>query len=485
MFEKNLKRFIYVLIAVSLLTMAATKMIKAQGSPEKLLPVEDMLADFDTLHKIVRESHPNPYRGISEAEAEKNWRRVRGQIKKPLTELQFLNLLNPVYSQYNDGHTFLDIPTGSETYKNYKQNGGLFFPFKVWQTKERLFVTEKLGDTDLPRGTEIIEINGEPARKIYRDLVGAMSGDSPENKSATTVRLFSLMYWQRYNPGSEFTLKTRRPNQNKTEIIKAKGITGEQMENAMYGAKAVDAYELSPEIFVLEINKMQSNETVKKFIDDAFAQIKEKNYPALVIDIRRNGGGNSVVANWVFSYLTHKPYRHANVKEIRMSSYLAENYKNFSGWMDELKAAKYPIEGDRIQQKATTAANERDLEDKEKWVYGGKVYLLTAPQTYSSAFMMAETFKCYEFGMMIGEAPGSHRNLTGELWQFKLPKSKIVGYVATSQFFPPCYEKEKTAFLEPDVKIQQTYEDLTASKDTVLEYIKKHSAESKKQTAAK
>lgn len=475
MSKKILKRFIYAVIAVCLLTMAGAQIARAQGAAETLLSVEDMLSDYDTLRRIVRESHPNPYRGITEAEAEKNWRRTREQIKKPLTEMQFLNLLNPVYSQYNDGHTYLDIPTDSESYKNYSKNGGLFFPFKIWESKERLFVTEKLGEFDLPKGTEILQINGKPVRKIYRDLVNAMSGDSPANKSATAVRLFSLIYWQRYNPGNEFTLKIRRPNQNKTETVKTGGITGAQLENVMYGAKAVDAYELTPEIFVLEVNKMQSNEKVKKFIDETFAQIKEKKYPVLVIDIRRNGGGNSVVGNWIFSYLTRKPYRHANIKEIRISSYLTANYKNFSGWMDELKT-KYPVEGDRVVQKATAAANERDIADKEKWIYEGKVYLLTAPQTYSSAFMMAETFKCYGFGTMVGLAPGSHRNLTGELWQFKLPKSKIAGYVATSQFFPPCYEKEKTDFLAPDVKIEQTPEDLIAGKDTVLEFIKKQNA---------
>jgi hypothetical protein len=331
-----------------------------------------------------------------------------------------------------------------------------------------------LGTLELPKGTEVIGINGKSTKEIYRNLSGAAAGDSAANKSAMITRLFSLMLWQQYNPGNEFVLKIRRPNQNKIETIKAPGISGEQMENNLFGDKPVDAYELTPEILVLEVNKMQSNEKVKKFIDETFARLKEKNYPVLVVDIRRNGGGNSVVGDWVFNYLTRKPYRQSGVKEIKLSSYLTENNKFYREWTARLKSQS-SVEGDRIVQKST-AADDAGAPDTAKWIYEGKVYLLTAPRTYSSGFMMAETFKCYGFGKIIGEAPGSHRNLTGELMQFKLPKSKLVGYVATSHFYPPCYQKAKTDFLAPDAELKQTLDDLIAGKDTVLEYVKTQNA---------
>jgi hypothetical protein len=84
MVEKNLKRLIYVMIAVCLLTMAAATVIRTQDSSERLLSVEEMQADFDAPRRIVRESHSNPYRGISEEE--RNWARTRGQFKKSLID---------------------------------------------------------------------------------------------------------------------------------------------------------------------------------------------------------------------------------------------------------------------------------------------------------------------------------------------------------------------------------------------------------------
>jgi hypothetical protein len=463
----NLKTVGFLLAALCLSAFAA----RAQNSAGAPLSVEAMLADFDTLHRIVRESHPNPYRGVSEAEAEKNWRRVRARIKKPLSERQFLNLLNPVYSQYQDGHTYLDIPLESKDYKAYAEKGGLFFPFGVWETGGRLFVTDSFGAAPLPKGTEIVAVNGRRANEIFRDLAGAMSGDSAANKAATAARLFSLIYWQRFDPGSEFTLRIRRPQSAGAETVKTAGVTAAELENKMFGGKPVDAYELTPRIMVLEVNKMQSTEAVKKFIDETFARVREKNYAALVIDIRRNGGGNSLVGDWVFAQLTRKNYRQGGIKEIRLSPYLTENNKFFREWTARLKNEN-PVEGDRIVQRSTEA-DEAGPVDREKWVYEGKVYLLTAPRTYTSGFMMAETFKCYAFGTMVGSAPGSHRNLTGELMRFTLPRSGLQGYVATSHFYPPCYQKTKTDFLAPDANVEQTPEDLAAGRDTVLEYVKR------------
>jgi C-terminal processing protease CtpA/Prc len=466
MFGKKLSGFYYFVAAVCLLSSAAW----AQTAG-KVLSVEEMRADYDVLRRIVRESHPNLYRGTSEESAERNWRETRGRIEKPLTQRQFVNLLNPVFSQYNDGHTYLELPLDGDEYKNYVKNGGLFFPFKIWAKNERLFVAANHGTLELPRGTEIVSINGKRASDVFGELTKAMSGDTTANRAATVERLFGLMLWQKFDPGSEFALRIRRPASGKTETIKAAGISGEALEKMMFGDKAVDAYELTPEIMVLEVNKMQSKDEVKKFIDETFARIKEKNYPALVIDIRRNGGGNSVVGDWVFEYLTRKRYRQSGIKEIRLSSYLTENNKFYRDWTAKLKTAN-PVVGDKIVLKSDDAEDEA-APDTSKWIYPGKVYLLTTPRTYSSGFMLAETFKCYKFGTMLGESLGSHRNLTGELMRFTLPNSKIVGYVASSHFYPPCYQKAQTDFLEPDVKIEQTLEDLTAGKDTVLEYIKK------------
>lgn len=432
-----------------------------------LLSVEQMRADLNLLHKILLESHPNLYRAISEEKSENAWRNIYKRIKKPLSVMQFLNLLNPLLGIYNDGHTYLEMPFESNELKDYVAAGNLFFPFRVWGKNDRLYVTESFGKTHLPPGTEIVTVSGAKVKNINRDLINATAGDSSAAKSVLVTRLFGLLFWQRSQRANEYKMTVRRPAQKKLETVSAKGISFEKFKEYSFSDPAARFYELTPQIAVLEINFMQSDDAVKQQIDDAFRQIRQNNYSSLVIDIRRNGGGNSIVADWVFAYLTAKPYRHSDIKEVRLSPYLIEKNKFFRQWTTKLKETN-AVKGDKIilESQNDKAAARRD------WLYDGRVYLLTSPRTYSSGFMMAETFKCYGFGTLIGESPGSYRNLTGELMNFRLPNSKLIGYVSTSQYFPPCYQKAKTDFLAPDIKIEQAYKDLVKGKDTVLEYIK-------------
>lgn len=231
---------------------------------------------------------------------------------------------------------------------------------------------------------------------------------------------------------------------------------------------AVAAYELSPQVFVLALNKMQSTDAVRAQVESALATLRRKRYPVFVIDIRRNGGGNSVVGDWVLQHLTRAPVRHSDRKEVRLSPWLVEHNAYFRQWTNRMMASAR-LEGDRIVHER----RDGDVaSDPARWIYPGQVYLLTSPRTYSAGFMMAETFKCLRVGTLAGEVPGSHRNLTGELMQFTLPRSGIVGYVATAQFFPPCYRRAPTDVLAPDLPLAQTVEDLVAGRDTVLEAIR-------------
>mgnify|MGYP001228273782 CR=1 FL=1 len=60
MFEKILKRFIYALITISLLLMAAARLISAQDSKETLPPVENGLSTYDAPLRIAHKPNPTP-----------------------------------------------------------------------------------------------------------------------------------------------------------------------------------------------------------------------------------------------------------------------------------------------------------------------------------------------------------------------------------------------------------------------------------------
>lgn len=432
-----------------------------------MLSVDDMRSDLAALRTIIEQTHPNPYRSANQSTVDRNWVLADRKLTKPMSSVEFLNFIAPLLTQYNDGHTAMDLPHESEAFKAYTKAGGKLFPFRVAIKNDKVYVTESIGDVQVDRGSEILAIDGRKTAQVLRDLRPLAMGDTPAGRDSALARLISLYLWQRYGTGTKMALSVRRPSGEIAPVTGA-GIDWEKYSGILFGDKPIHSYELSSSVYVIEVNKMQSRGDVKKAIDDAFAVVREKGYPHLAIDLRKNGGGNSVVGDWVIEHLTRRSYNQGGTKEVRISPYLTETSPSYVKWIAPQKE-RFGVTGDRIVIKYE---GDGEAAESDKWVYPGKVHLLTGPRTYSSGFMMAETFKCYGFGQLVGESPGSHRNLSGELRAFTLPRSKWVGYVAVAQFFPPCYQKQQSDFLVPDVPVEQSLADLTAGKDTVLEYLK-------------
>ncbi len=443
--------------------------LAAFGPPARadgeLLGVEQMRADADLLHRVLLEAHPDPERGASREATEARWSRLRDALDRPLRPDQFRNLLDPVVAGYLDGHTYLDFAFEAPEYKAYGAAGGRFFPYDVAALEGGLYVTASRGEAPLPAGTRILSIDGRSADAILADLAAASSGDGDAYRLATAARLFPLLLWQRHPHGNEFALRVRRPD-GTIASLQAPGISQADMEGALFADKPMDAYELTPQVFVLALNQMQANDRMKQAIDAAMATLREKRYPVFVLDLRRDGGGASVVGSWILRHIAKQPFRYADRKEVRLSPWLAGNAPQYREWIDGLKA-KHPVEGDRVIVRVDpVGGNESPADD---WTYHGKVYLLTSPRTYSSGFMVAQAFQCFGMGTVVGEAPGSHRRLTGEPARVPLPNSGIDAYVATAQYAPPCGTGD---FMAPDVAVHATAADLAAGRDAALEYVR-------------
>lgn len=430
----------------------------------ELLGVEQMRADADLLHRVLVEAHPDAERGARREHTEALWADLRGALDRPLRPREFRNLLDPVVAGYLDGHTYVDFPFDAPDYKAYGAGGGRFFPFDVEALDGGLYVRASRGDLALPAGTRILSIDGEPAGAVLSDLVSASSGDGDAYRRATAARLFALLLWQRRQHGNRFALEVERPG-GKVESLQAPGIAQADMEAALFDEAPMEAYELTPQVFVLALNKMQANDRMKQAVDAAMATLRDKRYPVFVLDLRHDGGGASVVGSWILRHIARSPFRYSDRKEVRLSPWLLANVPQYREWVEGMQAG-HPVEGDRVVMRVDP---ESGSERPADWTYDGKVVLLTSPRTYSSGFMVAQAFQCFGMGTVVGEAPGSHRRLTGEPMPVALPNSRIDAYVATARYEPPCGSGD---FMAPDVAVRPTAADLAAGRDAALEYVR-------------
>jgi hypothetical protein len=98
----------------------------------------------------------------------------------------------------------------------------------------------------------------------------------------------------------------------------------------------------------------------------------------------------------------------------------------------------------------------------------GRIYVITAKDTYSSAVLNAAELKRYTNAILVGEPTGSKPNLYGEFKKFNLPNSGLGIYYSTNYF--KRVEGDPPSLI-PDLFIEVTSTDYFNGRDPVLEKI--------------
>lgn len=123
------------------------------------------------------------------------------------------------------------------------------------------------------------------------------------------------------------------------------------------------------------------------------------------MDLRRNGGGDSSVANEFFRYL---------------------NIESYKTWAGVWRLGVFEIRGD-----AAVLENPRDKD----LAFDGNLYLLTSVYTFSSAMDFAELVKDNHLGAIIGEPPGNDPRSYGDISCFTLPNSGSYIQISTRKWY--------------------------------------------------
>ncbi len=187
----------------------------------------------------------------------------------------------------------------------------------------------------------------------------------------------------------------------------------------------------------LTLNECNYNEKYISCLKNMFGEIKSKGIKNLCVDLRENGGGNSLVANEFLKYLDIPSYKD-------MGLVWRLGFLNISA-------------GGGVTE------NER----YEELLYDGNVYLLTSYHTFSSAMDFAQYISDNDLGTLIGEPCGNSPNSFGEISVFKCPNSEITFQVSTKSW--KRIDTENTdLLLQPDILC-----DANEAEDKLYELIEK------------
>ena len=445
-----------------------------KSSNSKVIGAKELRDDIDTLAKYIEETHPNAFYKYTKDQFLKEAEGIKSIINRPLSIFDFYLLTAPLVAKLQDGHTTIKFP--QEEY--FKENPTLF-PYNVKLSSEEPFITIvrpfRTMPDDIPANAEVLAINDFDAKKIVKDIIKLNSGES-DNFRADMGSNFFYFYLNTLYGGlnNYFTVKYKtdeKTERKKINGIKYDSLVKRQSQDTSKAAKISHddyAMKLMPEIKTAIIDFESFNDLPKFeiFIKSAFEQIKANKIENLIIDIRKNEGGNSAIGDEFFQYISPVPFSQYEKAKIKYSTLQKETYKmryektKDRSWRDTRKKPNGLVE-------EITSSPIKLCRNPLR--FNGNVYLLTGISTFSSAGSFAQCFQHYKMGKIIGEETGGWIIHYGDVINATLPNSKL-GMIISHKIWYEIGAKENDFHgTIPDIKMASE-----KALDYTLELIKKH-----------
>ncbi len=353
------------------------------------------------------------------------------KVKATKSYTGYYKVLMEFYTHLKDGHSLIIPPrTTWDTI-----NAGL--PVRVREFGDLHVITDnfQLDSTysDLKVGTVLHRINGMGVKDYARQYISPYLSHSTPQDSIARLYSFFISKGSKYDSIElEISFKGSKP----TLVRLPRTVQGEVFP----AAKGFAFKRLNPKTGLLTINTFNDPKVVD-YYDSLFPTLT--GIENLIIDLRKNGGGNGNNGFELLGYLTDKPFISGN-------SIVRKYTPPFRGWgmaPDELATFK------------------DDWKPFKTPVFKGKVVVLTGPDTYSAAEDFVVAFKHAGRGLIIGQTTGGS---TGQPLYFPLPGGGM-GFVCSKRdlFI------DNTEFIgigiRPDIKVSYSYENFINGKDEALE----------------
>lgn len=295
--------------------------------PNQPIAVEALRADFRLIRASLEELHPSLYRYTPKDSLNTAFDRVYASLKVPLTEQEFMIRLYPLISQIRCGHTQIEHSTAYKQFPDRPRAISLPFQVLVVQNN-RLFVTQNRStDNSLKPGTEILRINGIEVNELIGETRQQWSSDGYNlswveffiNNYGLLNEITTFLHGWR----GTYTLNVRRDDgtlhtTTVTSPPPTRPVDTSQIRQQIIPIKpAHSRWEPKPYLSLrlmpadsatalLTVNALEYGD--ETFYRQAFEQLKKRQIQHLILDIRRNHGGDARIISQLMAYLADAPF---------------------------------------------------------------------------------------------------------------------------------------------------------------------------------
>ncbi|MDW3650320.1 MAG: S41 family peptidase [Bacteroidia bacterium] len=394
---------------------------------QKILTPSDQLEDLTYLVERLEEIHPNPYDSLSKEDFYGKIELLKKEFSVERKSSDFAKLLMPLLSALGDAHTEMEVP--QKEFRTFQEAGGSLFSFLVDIREQEVYVK----DHPDYEGAKITQINGIPLTQILPAIRSYVSAEREAFREAVIEKSWQAYSW--FELGEIHTISIE---------WKGKKIEVKNGEETL-GAQKTKAYEweIVGKKAWIRFNRMANLSAFKKFLKESFREIASKEVDTLLIDLRKNGGGDSRLGDLLISYLYEGRYRQVSALQVKASSsqkaYFHKTYIPFFlkpflplFKLNPVLRATFGKSGKTYEIKF----KEKQAK-KRKNSFRGKVYALIGPSTFSSAAILANALKEYEIAEMLGEETGGIGIFYGDNIYIELPHSGLRSTISFKKFVLP------------------------------------------------
>jgi len=409
-------------------------------SKKDRLSVEEALADVREFFKNAEEIHPNllakmsvdRYLELKDRTAEEVKRKLDNQGEITVPDLAYILYYRA--AAFEDGHTRIEY--NSLPHKIIR--AARFPPFLIEFRDGRYWITA--AETSNLENMELVAMNNIPFSRFIKPIIERCSGEIiPYKAEQFTHSLNSQRFWWAFSgiiPSTGTILITttgRAGNRIDTSLNTVDVTTFERLSkhqaDSPQSTNTQIAYLDDGNIAYFNYTNFIQTDSEKKAIDGIFQDIKKKGVRKLLIDLRRNGGGNSNIGEFILSYLTTKRIRPFSKMQIKLSRVaMDQKTKAIPGYNEKFRS----LEGMLVN----VNFDEKKLEKPDAF-FNGNAYLLIGNWVFSSAVCFTSMFRDYECGEIIGSETGGVVATFGEIAKLELTNSAIPYSISIKKFEGP------------------------------------------------
>lgn len=452
----------------------------------------ELYQDYDLLINSLKEAHPGLYWYTNRAEFEKICSENRAKIKDGMNSYDFYRIISKIVSADKEGHSNVYSSKDIGQFVNSKAK---YLPFAIKTINKQLYLLNDMGNNQT-QGQIITHINKVPIDSIILEVFKHTSrysdGFSVTGKYKDLDNFgFSGLYMDFIDYNSDnVVLNTQNPKNNKNIIFSVDLIGRDSLVKLSKNLKRIKS-KYDDEPFHLEIVPQskasiltfntfdyskfkKQNSDFKSIIDSAFIQIRSSKVKNLIIDVRNVGGGNEGAEDYLFSYLTTKPYEKYQYVEANGFTF---SFLDFTDYKDDKENLESMLNEEHERTKDGRILRKKDVlptEKPQKNIFRGNLYILCSGKTYSGGSEFVSIAKSYSKAIIIGEETGGgfYGQTSGSYVQLLLPNSQLKVRIPLLKFYTT-FTSDRIPFgrgVIPDFEVAPTFEDYINGTDSELEF---------------